>query len=64
MPERRGSNARNFVSACSLLNQMLWLKCGAAKGENVQYINGLTAILHGLLRCRNWSDLRANISAF
>ena len=47
VPERRGSIARNFLSACSLLNQMLWLKCGAAPIQNAQYINGLSAILHG-----------------
>jgi hypothetical protein len=47
MPERRGSNARNFLSAWSLVNQMLWLKCGAAPSQNAQEINGLTAILHG-----------------
>jgi hypothetical protein len=34
MPERRGSNARNFLSAASLLNQMLRLKCGTAPTKN------------------------------
>jgi hypothetical protein len=31
----------------SLLNQMLWLKCGTAPSKNAQQINGLTPILHG-----------------
>jgi hypothetical protein len=36
MPERRGLNARNFLSAAPLLNQMLWLKCGTAPTKKGQ----------------------------